>query len=285
MTAWIHWDPSREIFRIPYFNVPILWYGVLFAVGFFVGYLLMIWLLERRFPEKTRDEAKVYVERLSFYVIIGTIVGARLGHVFFYDAPASYMADPLSIFRTWEGGLASHGGVAGVLLATAIFYFRSRKLLPGLTFVGLLDLMVIPAAFVSGMIRIGNFCNQEILGTIAYLPWSVVFGHPADGSPPVPRHPAQLYEAAFYFALFAVLLIAWKGWSERRDGICVGWFLTLAFTFRFVIEYLKEEQSAILSDSFVTMGQLLSVPVIGLGIFFLAAKNLLSRRDQGQHIS
>jgi phosphatidylglycerol---prolipoprotein diacylglyceryl transferase len=285
MLAWLYWDPPREFFRIPILQHPIVWYGVIFAVGFYIGYLLLISLMKQRFPQLGREEAKALVERLSLYVIIGTVVGARLGHILFYDSPSSYLSDPLSILRTWEGGLASHGGVLGVLIATSIFFLRVRKLYPFFSLLNLIDLMVISAAFLSGCIRVGNFCNQEILGKMSYLPWAVIFGHAADGSPPLPRHPAQLYEALFYFLLFAILMMGWKRWTAKGSGICAGWFLSLTFGFRFLIEFVKEEESAIISGGLVNMGQILSIPIIVLGVVFLLRHKTRRKRYEGESAS
>src|SRR5262249_5807403 len=147
----------------------------------------------------SKKEVSKISERVSFYVILGTIVGARLGDVLFYQSPAAYVQDPLGILRFWEGGLASHGAIIGILLSLWIFCVRIRKSYQMLTWIAMLDLLCIPGLLAGGFIRIGNFINQEILGTETLLPWGVVFGHPADGRAIVPRHPVQLYEALFYF--------------------------------------------------------------------------------------
>ncbi len=261
-------------FPIPLLGRPILWYGFLFACGFLVGYLLLVYLLKRYFPKAVEKE-KVYpvADKLLVYVVIGTLVGARLFDVLFYQSFSSLMQDPLSALYFWEGGLASHGGAAGILLALWLFSKRYKRL----RFLNLLDLLVIPACFAGVFIRVGNFINQEILGKPTELPWAVIFLHPADGSFPVPRHPVQLYEACFYF------LLGWGLWLYRRKlsspGKLGGLFLLICFSFRFLIEGLKEEQSVYFSsNSYFSMGQLLSIPFVLLGIFLVFNKNSIRVR-------
>jgi len=134
-------------------------------------------------------------------------------------------------------------------------------------------MMSIPSALIAVCIRIGNFFNQEILGVPSNVPWAVIFGHPADGSKPVPRHPVQLYEAFFYLAVFGVLWLLRKKWSSWREGQLAGLFLSVIFSFRFLIEFFKEEQSWWLYGSPITMGQLLSLPFIAFGFYlFLRRK-------------
>ncbi|HEY5236290.1 MAG TPA: prolipoprotein diacylglyceryl transferase, partial [Rhabdochlamydiaceae bacterium] len=178
------------------------------------------------------------------------------------------LRDPLSIFRVWEGGLASHGGVLGILVALALFQKRHRFC----SWLHLLDLLVLPSAVVAVFIRVGNFINQEILGKPTNVPWAVIFGHPADGSPAVPRHPVQLYEAVYYLAVFGVLWFLRKRWNSWKEGSLAGLFLVLIFSFRFLVEFFKVEQSWWLYGSPVTMGQLLSVPFIILGLYLISRK-------------
>ena len=268
--AWIFWDPPSTLFTIPGINIPITWYGIIFALAFYIAYSFATRLLPKFYPEFTRETAKAFIERLSTYIIIGTVVGARLGHILFYG-DMSYIKDPLSIFRTWEGGLASHGGIAGILIALTLFRIRIRKLHPELTTTRLLDFLVLPSLIVAFAIRIGNFINQEILGKLSTLPFAVVFGHAADGSPPVPRHPAQLYEAILYLALFPLFFYLYKKY-QSSPGKTTGLLLSLLFTFRFLIEFLKEEQSALTNSFIFNMGQLLSLPLIALGAYLFLRK-------------
>lgn len=272
--AAIYWDPKPEIFRLPFVDWPVLWYGVLFALGFAIGFPIFVGILTRFLGKDQRRKAVVITDRLTIYMIIGTVVGARVGHFLFYEHPANYLSDPLEIFRLWEGGLASHGAAIGIVLALILFSYRIRSIEPKLNWIRLLDFVCIPTALAAFCIRIGNFINQEVLGTPSDLPWAVVFGHPADRSYPIPRHPVQLYEAFFYLAVFILL---WRLSLNRSflmtKGKLIGLFLILVFGFRFFIEFLKMEQSHLISSS-LTMGQILSIPAIlaGLVLYFLNRK-------------
>jgi prolipoprotein diacylglyceryl transferase len=206
-------------------------------------------------------------EQLMFYVIIGAIVGSRLGDLLFYQSWEGILRHPFSIFAVWEGGLASHGGAIGILIAFWIYAVRQK-----FPFWTTVDFAVIPTAIAAVFIRLGNFMNQEILGTPSTLPWAVLFRHPADGGAIVPRHPVQLYEAIWYLCTFLLLMVYW----HRREpfkpaGRTTGLFLVLVFGFRFFIESIKVEQSAHLSAaSLLTMGQMLSIPFIALGLFLFS---------------
>ena len=277
MLSVIYWDLNPKIFTVPYLNFPILWYGVCFALGFWLSLLFFTRILIHYFQlsskkwknkSELKTKARALADRLTVYVVIGTIFGARLGHFLFYERPSDYLADPMEFFRFRNGGLASHGAIVGIIIAVLLFSYRMRKQYPDLTWLRLLDLIAIPTPLAGACIRIGNFFNQEILGTPSHLPWAVTFGHPIDGSLPIPRHPAQLYEAIWYFAVF---LLLWR-LSARPSfllvrGKLVGLLLILVFTFRFFIEMLKPEQSHLL-HSYLTMGQILSIPAIVLGALF-----------------
>lgn len=331
----LYWDPRPEVFTIPFLNWPILWYGVLFALGFAIGFPLFVSILSRYFmcrpeyeesdilkpeeltgwgkskreivmalneqitrgndclqPKKAtarlvldrqlgkavlgiRRKAVQLTDRLTLYMVMATIIGARLGHFFFYEKPSTYLRDPWEFFRIREGGLASHGGLIAIILVLVIFSYRIREKVKGLTWIRLLDFVCVPTAFVGCCIRIGNFFNQEILGLPTHLPWAVVFGHPIDQSLPIPRHPVQLYEAFFYLTVFAFLwVLSYRPYFLLTKGKLVGLFLMLVFGFRFLVEFLKEEQSFLITSFPLTMGQILSIPVIVLGcvFFFLETK-------------
>lgn len=262
----IYWDPNPELFRVPLLDWPVLWYGVLFASGFALGFPIFVNVLNRFLGTNQKKKAIQIADQLTIYVILGTVIGARLGHFLFYEKPADYLRNPFEVFKIWEGGLASHGGALGIILA--IWFFSLKKLAPALTWVRLLDFLSIPAALAAVFIRIANFINQEILGTPTDLPWAVVFGHPADRSSPIPRHPVQIYEALFYFLIFLILFrLSHRSWFLRSQGKLIGIFLVLVFGFRFFIEFLKTEQSRLIEASNLTMGQILSLPLIVLGIF------------------
>lgn len=257
-------------FNLPLLNRPILWYGFFFALGFFLAYLVLLSLI-KRLPELSKS-AKMIAEKMTFYTILGAVIGARLGDLLFYQSFSDIVHDPLIIIKVWEGGLASHGGAAGILLALYILSLKLRKEFPKLTFLALLDLAVIPTGLAAAFIRLGNFFNQEILGKATQIPWAVVFGHPADGSYPTPRHPVQLYEAFFYLITFTTLYLLWNSGKIRSKGKASGLFLILIFTFRFFVEFLKEEQSV--HVSLLNMGQWLSLPFIGLGFFLFFRKTV-----------
>jgi len=268
--GYIFWDPNPVIFTLPVLNWPIFWYGLLFALGFLIGMPIFVDVLTRFLGADQKQMAKHITDRLLIYIIIATIFGARLGHFLFYERPSSYLSDPLDFFRVWQGGLASHGAIVAIILALILFSYRIRNTAPTLHWVRLLDFISIPTAFAACCIRVGNFINQEILGTVTDLPWGVVFGHPAGGGPLVPRHPVQLYEAFFYLAVFVLLWrLSFKPSFLNIPGKLIGLFLILVFGFRFMIEFIKLEQSHLMEVSFLTMGQILSVPaVIGGFIFY-----------------
>ncbi|MCB1116331.1 MAG: prolipoprotein diacylglyceryl transferase [Chlamydiia bacterium] len=288
--SYLYWDPDATAFTIPLIERPVAWYGILFALGFFVGFYLLLSLLKRYlrassdWPEETlKKKARVFAERLTVYVIISTVIGARLGHVLFYEKWTDYLAHPIEIIKTWEGGLASHGGVVGILIGLILFYLRSRKEFPMISFRRIVDLMVVPALFASSLIRLGNFINQEVLGIETAAPWGVVFGHPIDGSIPAVRHPAQLYEALFYFGAF---LVFWRLFSRLNKpvGLLSGLFFIVVFSFRFFIEFLKEEHSHLMEGGLITMGQWLSLPLVALGIAFIVLSRKGQEGESGQKV-
>ena len=246
----IHWHVSPEILRLGPFA--LRWYGLCFALAFLVGYFIVQWIYQRELrPERDLD-------RLLVYMIIGTLVGARLGHCFFYE-PAYFLSHPLEILMFWQGGLASHGGLIGILLALCL-YSRTR---PEQPYGWLVDRIVIPSALGGFFIRLGNLFNSEILGIPTDVPWAFVFAR-IDA---VPRHPAQLYESIAYAVIFAVLLIVYrKRGAQTPRGLLTGLFLVLVFGVRFLIEFVKVRQAAFGEALPLSMGQLLSVPLILVGL-------------------
>ena len=228
--------------------------------------------IEKAFPKtihKIQNLALFLMDKLTWFVVAGTIIGARLGHVLFYDFPR-YLSNPIDIIKIWEGGLASHGGAVGVMIALWLYQLTIRKRFPELTFLTLLDLNCIPTALVGMFIRIGNFFNQEITGTPSLVPWAIIFGHPMEGEPYIPRHPAQLYEAAAYFLIFLALLYLWKRKGPAiPQGTLIGLFMTSVFGSRFILEFFKTPQSAVINESFLFTGQYLSIPFIVFGATLL----------------
>jgi len=285
LLAWLYWNPPRDVFTIPIIDRPIAWYGLWFVFGFVVAYFLLIPMFETRLQDlhkpSSRKIAFSLVDRLTWYMVLGTIIGARLGHVFFYDWHL-YKHHLLDIFKIWEGGLASHGAALGIFLG--LFFYQKRVSKDyHLTFLSLLDMIAVPAGFAACCIRIGNFFNQEILGVPSTLPWAIRFGDPIDGEPWIPRHPVQLYEALFYLIVFVLLLWLWKKPAVRKSkGLLSGIFFLLVFSFRFFIEFLKMPQSTVFNESFLQAGQWLSVPyvVLGLTLIVLSLRNCRFRSTQ-----
>ncbi|MCG7917273.1 MAG: prolipoprotein diacylglyceryl transferase, partial [Candidatus Thiodiazotropha taylori] len=189
-----------------------------------------------------------------------TIAGARLGHCLFYD-PAYFLANPWKIPAFWEGGLASHGGGLGVILA---LYIHKRQ--SGETFLWLLDRFAIPTALVGMLIRLGNLFNSEIYGNPTNLPWAFIF----ERIDQIPRHPAQLYEAIGYGLIFVVLMLFYRRMRLKiEDGLIFGMFLIGVFTTRFLVEFVKSKQAAYTTDVWLSTGQMLSLPFIAAGVVLI----------------
>ncbi|NEQ52376.1 MAG: prolipoprotein diacylglyceryl transferase [Leptolyngbya sp. SIO3F4] len=256
--AAIVWDVDPELFPSLFESLPIhpRWYGLLFASGFLFGYQIMKRILVKE--GKPLD----WMDSLLIYVIIATVLGARLGHVFFYDWK-EYKDNLSEIFKIWNGGLASHGAAIGILLALWFWTKRVSKM----SYLWILDRIVITVALAGCFIRLGNFVNSEILGIPTDLPWGVVFARVSN----VARHPAQLYEAIAYLFVFIFLYVSYWKWNRgKKQGYLFGMFLALVFGFRFLVEFIKENQSdRIEADTLLNMGQLLSIPLVIAGIFFV----------------
>ncbi|MCI0382034.1 MAG: prolipoprotein diacylglyceryl transferase [Chlamydiae bacterium] len=283
--AYFYWDPQRELFSytIPFLNRPPFWYGLFFAVGFFLAYFIFRILLKKfLIPYNiTKREIAILVEKCTLFVVIGTIIGARLGDVLFYQDWDTLIANPIEIIKFWEGGLASHGAIVGIFLSLWFFSKKIKKDYPMVNLIRLVDLMVIPACLAAAFIRIGNFFNQEILGIPTDVSWAVMFGHPADGTLPIPRHPVQLYESAFYLFLFFFLsFMRWRFSLFSKLGKLSGYFFMIIFTFRLFIEHFKEHQSRLINPEFgMDVGQILSIPFILLGIWLAFFMQEKSARD------
>jgi len=251
---FITWSPSPEIFSFGSFAVR--WYGLLFAGSFFFGYLIM-----QKFFKKEGVPIRL-LDELTTYMIIGTIVGARLGHVFFYE-PDWYLAHPMKILAVWEGGLASHGAGVGIVLALLVFSYVRKK-----PFLWVIDRIVIVVALSGFFIRMGNLMNSEIYGLPTHLPWGFLFINstaPEEGL--VPRHPTQIYEGISYLLIFFFLLwYYYKKEGKPAPGFLFGTFLILVFGIRFLIEFIKEPQVGFERNLTLNMGQLLSIPFVLAGI-------------------
>lgn len=259
MLDFITWNVNPELFSG---FVTVRWYGLMFAIGFLVGYEIVA----RMFKHEGAPERWLGI--LLIYVVIATIVGARLGHVFFYEWDV-YRADPIKILYIWEGGLASHGGTVAIIIAVILFSVFVTKKSPLWTF----DRLVIAIALVGGLIRLGNLFNSEIFGTATDLPWGFMFvrsreWHELYEGQAV--HPTQIYEALCYFALFGLLMwMYWKKNAEERPGLILGVFFIGIFLPRFLIEFIKNDQVAREATMTLNIGQQLSIPFILLGVFLV----------------
>ena len=230
------------------------WYGLMFVGSFFIGLRIMQWIFKREGKEHR------ILDDLLLYTMLGGVVGARLMHCFAYS-PEYYLANPLAIFKIWEGGLASHGGLIGVFVVLYIFTRRHK-----LSYVWLLSRIAIPAALTGFAIRIGNLFNSEILGKPSDAPWAIVF----ERIDLIPRHPVQVYEALAYLSIFVLLISLYKKLSfERSTQVIGGLFLVSIFTARFFLEYVKTKQASYDNGLDFSTGQLLSIPLVLIGLLWI----------------
>jgi prolipoprotein diacylglyceryl transferase len=249
----IPWNPDPEIFRIGPFA--IRWYGLLFASGFLFGYIIM----RKMFKNEGYDDA--LLDKLTIYMAVGTVVGARLGHCLFYQ-PDYYLRNPLEILKVWHGGLASHGAAIGILIALGFFVVKEKK-----GYFWVLDRIAVVVALAGFLIRMGNLMNSEIYGVETTLPWGFVFLREGENAP---KHPTQIYEGLVYLLTFFLLFrMYWNKKGDVYQGLLISIFLILVFTSRFLIEFVKEPQVEFEAMMKLNMGQLLSIPFIILGVLGL----------------
>lgn len=256
MLSYIIWNPSGSLFDLGFYE--LRWYSLFFALGFVLGYII----LKKHFKAAGLEEE--LLERLTVYIILATVIGARLGHCLFYDW--DYYSDHLlEIFLpvrfnpfqfTGFQGLASHGGIFGIVIAV-LLYARKYKIKALWVF----DKLSLVGALAGASIRFGNLMNSEIVGKPADVPWAFIFKKVDN----LPRHPGQLYEALAYLAIFLILYVLTKN-NKREPGFIFGIFFILLFSARFVIEFFKADQSDFEAGMLLNMGQLLSIPFIIFGI-------------------
>jgi len=255
--AQITWDVSPEIIRLG--PLPLRWYSLGWLLAFGVGF----YLVKSMYLKEGKPEADL--ETVLLYMILGAIIGARLGHCFFYR-PEYYLANPIEIIAFWKGfrGLASHGGILGIMVSLFIYCRRH----PDQPYLWLLDRMTGPGALGGFFIRMGNFMNSEILGLPSDAPWAIVFSRVDN----VPRHPAQLYEAFSYLLIFFVMTFLYRRKGPNLPhGLLLGTFFIALFGARFLIEFFKERHAAFEAGLPLSMGQLLSVPMALLGVVLVFA--------------
>jgi len=266
LPLFITWNVDPTAFTIPFIDKEIRWYGFAFAIGFALG----TWMVYKIWKnEKLNID---WIENLFYYVIISATIGARLGHCFFYD-PIHYLNHPFEILKIWEGGLASHGGTLGIIIAIWIYSKKVTRKSMLWTF----DRLVVPVGFVGALIRLGNLVNSEVYGHPTTLPWGFRFVRDPHwymplargGSDALPCHPTQLYEAFFY--ILTSIICVWMYW-KRKDykyqGLIFGVFLLGIFLSRFFIEFFKNDQKDFEEGMLLNMGQLLSIPFILAGVWF-----------------
>lgn len=266
--AAIHWNADPVIFEI--FGIEPRWYGVLFASSFIVGFVI----IEQIFKNEHKNLKDL--DKLTVYMLVATVVGARLGHCLFYN-PGYYLANPIEILMIWKGGLASHGAAIGILFALWLFTKKHE----GYSYLWIVDRIVIVVAMAGAFIRTGNFFNSEIFGMPASVPWAVVF----ERIDMVPRHPVQLYEALCYALIFFFLFILYNKQKQKiREGLLTGYFLILIFTARIVLEIWKVQQADFTLFLGIKMGQWLSIPFIVTGLILLVRAYVKPRPDISEKI-
>ncbi|CAM4339150.1 prolipoprotein diacylglyceryl transferase [Zobellia nedashkovskayae] len=256
----INWNVDPEIF-ILFDTFPVRYYSLSWVIGCALCYLIV---------KKVYQKEKIpleNLEQLTMYILIGGLLGARLGHCFFYE-PQYYFQNPLEILLpiqkvgetfqfTGFQGLASHGGLTGIVIAIILYVRKSNT-----NILWIMDRVALGCGAMAASIRIGNFMNSEVYGKPTNGNWGVVF----ERDDLIPRHPTQLYEAGAYLLIFVVLMFIYKSKKiERRNGLMVGIFFILMFTARFMIEFVKENQVGFEDSMSINMGQILSIPLILLG--------------------
>jgi prolipoprotein diacylglyceryl transferase len=268
MNGILNWNVDPVIVMITD-SFPLKYYGALFACGLLLGYFIV------RNVYKRENLPLDNLDSLLVYVIVGTILGARLGHCFFYE-PSYFLQHPIEILLPIQKvagvykfvgyqGLASHGGSIGVLIAMFL-YCRKYKV----KLLWLLDKMAIGVPVTGAFIRLGNFMNSEIYGKPTNGNWGVVFQR----DDMIPRHPTQLYEAFAYLLIFIIVLYLYNSKKiKKADGLVFGSFLTLMFVARFIIEFFKENQESFENNMIINMGQILSIPFVLIGLALIVWKS------------
>lgn len=249
----IDWNVTPEILEMG--PLRVRWYGILFLAGFGIGYQILkkicVW----------ENKPQTALDPLLVYLILGTTIGARLGHCLFYEFDY-FITHPLEVFAVWKGGLASHGGGVGVIIALFLF---SRKY-PDFSFSWLLDRIAFPTAIAGGFIRLGNLMNSEIIGKPTGADWGFIFSRVDN----IPRHPTQIYESLCYFVIgllgFKIYL---KYKKDLPTGLIFGFVMSGLYVVRIILEFFKENQESFEADMALNMGQILSIPYILVGLFFI----------------
>ncbi|MBM1633731.1 prolipoprotein diacylglyceryl transferase [Sulfitobacter mediterraneus] len=287
MTAMIPFpDIAPEIFTVSLFGMSfaLRWYALAYIAGIVIGWRLVVRTIRK--PELWRSNTPPMtaqqVEDMLFWVILGVILGGRLGYVLFYQ-PAHYLANPGQILQVWQGGMSFHGGALGVIIAA--FAYTQRHAIPKLPTADMICLGLAPGLLLG---RIANFINAELWGRPTDLPWGVAF--PTEAAQFCPevagicaRHPSQLYEALLEGLILGgvILWLAWRRGALKRGGVICGTFLAGYGAARFAVEFVRQPDAQFVSDGNplglawqlgefgLTMGQILSLPMIAVGLFLI----------------
>ncbi|GAB4163095.1 MAG: prolipoprotein diacylglyceryl transferase [Rickettsiaceae bacterium] len=250
--------PEIDRVIVSFGPLAVSWYSLSYVVGILLGWYYILKLIET----KTTSVSKKNVDDFISWVIIGIIIGGRLGYVLFYD-PVKYLSNPIEILKTYEGGMSFHGGITGFIIASLIFCRRYK-----VEFLALTDLSAAATPIALGLGRVANFINAELYGRVTDVPWAFVFPY----SDRLPRHPSQLYEAALEgVALFFILrYMVLKHSVLKNKGLLSGLFLLLYALFRIFVEFFREPDLKVgYLAGYFTMGQLLCLPMIFLGLFLI----------------
>ena len=301
---YITWNVDPVLIELG--SLQIRWYGLLWALGFFIGYFVMKRIYKK---ERMTDDS---MDKLLVYMVVSTVIGARLGHCLFYE-PQDYLAHPLEMLKIWEGGLASHGGAFGILIGLWLYvrnYNKSKKgkdNLQKISYIWILDRVVVAVCLVGALIRVGNVMNHEIYGTPTSLPWGFVFlrgaeqfcgtfdnytpcnawNAPCPPSEWLPCHPTGLYEA--FFCLVAMGILLWmyykRDLGHKQPGLMFGTFLIIIFGSRICIEFLKNVQVDFERSMAFDMGQWLSVPFVLAGIGLVVWSFMQRKKAEGKQVA
>jgi phosphatidylglycerol:prolipoprotein diacylglycerol transferase len=261
-----HIDPVLISFAVGGYEFSLRWYALAYIAGLLIGWRLVVSLMRRPklWPGETAPMTPAQPEELLTWMVLGVVLGGRLGYVLFYD-PGRFLDHPGEIIRIWEGGMSFHGGFAGVILGI-VLYTRRHKL--ALLQVGDAVALAAPLGLFLG--RIANFIKPELWGRVTDVPWAMVF----PGAGPEPRHPSQLYEAGLEGLLLGAVMwtLALKGGWLKRPGAIVGVFFLGYGVARSVVENFRQwdpQLSDLVAATGVTMGQILSLPMVLIGLAFL----------------
>lgn len=266
----VTWDVDPTLFTI--LGREIRWYGLFWVIGLIVA----VYIVQKIF--KQEDLPEKWFDSLFVYMMVGIIAGARLGHCLFYE-PGYYLAHPVEILKVWEGGLASHGGVIGIIIAVWLYSRKVTKQSMLWTF----DRVMVPTGFTAAMIRLGNLMNHEIYGGPTDQPWGFRFIDNLHqwmrGAEPIytePSHPTQIYEAAAYLVVFVLTMyLYWNTDAKHRKGLITGIGILIIFLFRFFVEFIKnvqvDSEIALRESTGLILGQWLSIPFIIWGIWLIVA--------------